>query len=109
MLACCGLDCEKCDAFLATKLDDDAKRAATAAAWSAMFKAEIPAAAINCTGCTGTGVKFHHCEHGCEIRRCALGKNLPNCAPCAEYPCDRLTPIFGFDPDAKARLDAARG
>lgn len=26
MIACCGLDCSKCEGFLATQADDDSKR-----------------------------------------------------------------------------------
>ena len=34
MIAYCGLDCEKCDAYLATLHDDQALREKTAKAWT---------------------------------------------------------------------------
>ena len=38
-IACCGLDCEKCDARLATVNDDDALRRKTAELWSKLNNA----------------------------------------------------------------------
>ncbi len=35
-IACCGLDCEMCDARIATLTNDDALREATARKWSEM-------------------------------------------------------------------------
>ena len=34
MIACCGLDCSKCEGYLATQEDNDAKRAEVAKKWS---------------------------------------------------------------------------
>ena len=34
MIACCGLDCSKCEAYLATQEDNDVKRAEVAKKWS---------------------------------------------------------------------------
>ena len=36
LIACCGLDCENCDARIATVTNDDALREKTAKAWSVM-------------------------------------------------------------------------
>lgn len=36
LIAICGLDCETCDARIATLTDDDALREKTAKAWSEM-------------------------------------------------------------------------
>jgi hypothetical protein len=108
MIACCGLDCEKCDAFIATATDDQAKRGEVAADWSKRYHANLSAADINCTGCQGRGVKFAYCEHMCQIRACAKTKGLINCAGCAEYGCTKLQPVFQAAPQAKAALDAQR-
>ena len=51
LIACCGLDCESCDARIATVKNDDELREKTAQKWSAMNNApEITAATINCMG-----------------------------------------------------------
>ncbi|MBP5212405.1 MAG: DUF3795 domain-containing protein [Pyramidobacter sp.] len=84
MIAYCGLDCGKCDAYLATVSDDQALREKTAKAWSEMNKADIRPEYINCLGCRADGVKFVYCEQMCEIRQCALKKGVETCGACAE-------------------------
>mgnify|MGYP000504983585 CR=1 FL=1 len=39
LIACCGLDCESCDARIATVKNDDELREKTAQKWSAMNNA----------------------------------------------------------------------
>ena len=52
LIACCGLDCEGCDARIATVGNDNELREKTARKWSEMNNApEITAATINCMGC----------------------------------------------------------
>ena len=52
LIACCGLDCESCDARIATVKNDDELREKTAQKWSAMNNApEITAATINFNTC----------------------------------------------------------
>jgi len=47
MLAFFGLACHECPALLATKTNDDEKRAVVARAWSKLFKADIKPEMIN--------------------------------------------------------------
>ena len=51
MIAYCGLDCEKCDAYIATVRDDQALREKTAKAWAELNHAPILPEHINCLGC----------------------------------------------------------
>jgi hypothetical protein len=105
MIAYCGLDCEKCNAYIATKTNDNKLRKATAQEWSKLFKTELRAEDINCTGCKSTGVKLYYCGNLCEIRKCATKKQLENCGLCETYPCDKLDFIFKSSSEAKANLD----
>lgn len=82
MIGCCGLDCEKCDAYLATIHNDDALREKTAKLWSKLNNIEILPEMINCTGCRADGVKTYFCGNMCEIRKCALGKGFETCGEC---------------------------
>ena len=50
-IAYCGLDCEKCEARIATMNNDDALRQKVAKEWSVMNEVEITPEMINCTGC----------------------------------------------------------
>ena len=77
LIACCGLDCEGCDARIATVGNDNELREKTARKWSEMNNApEITAATINCMGCRADGAKFAYCSDYCEIRKCVNKKGL---------------------------------
>jgi hypothetical protein len=105
IIAYCGLDCLQCGALIATKTNDDSKRAEVAALWSEEFGTDLQAGDIYCDGCTSErGLLFQHCSV-CEIRKCGLEKSLPNCGHCDEYPCTKLTEFFAVVPDAKITLD----
>lgn len=108
MIAFCGLNCTKCEAFIATQNNDDALRAKVAQEWSKLYNAPILPGHINCTGCLSDGIKAYYCEQLCEIRKCALGKELENCAGCKEYACGRLDEVFRHVPEAKDKLDSLR-
>ena len=85
LIACCGLDCEYCDARRATVDNDDALRERTARKWSEMNDApQITAATIHCTGCRTEGVKFAYCSDLCRIRKCVSEKGLSTCGDCRE-------------------------
>ena len=51
MIAYCGLDCEKCDAYIATINDDQELREKTAKLWAELNNAPIFPEHINCLGC----------------------------------------------------------
>ena len=55
MIAYCGLDCEKCEAYLAAVNDDQALRVKTAELWSKLNHASITPEQINCLGCRAGG------------------------------------------------------
>lgn len=105
MISICGLDCYSCPARAAFLSDDDVLRKKTAAEWSKLYGADIKPEQVNCTGCTAPGIKFHHCEHGCTFRKCAMGKGIDNCGLCSDYPCEELAGFFVHVPEARANLD----
>lgn len=57
LIGCCGLDCEKCDARIATITNDNALREKTAALWTKLNGVTITPKMINCTGCRIEGAK----------------------------------------------------
>lgn len=84
MIAYCGLNCETCDAYLATINNDQALREKTAKLWAALNNAPILPEHINCEGCRVDGVKTVYCENLCGIRQCALKKGVTTCGECPE-------------------------
>ena len=57
MIGYCGLDCEKCDAYLATINNDQALREKTAKLWAELNNAPILPEHINCEGCRMKGAE----------------------------------------------------
>ena len=108
MISHCGLKCNECAAFIATKDDNDKKRREVAAKWAKQYKADIKPEDINCDGCLSSGQRvFSHC-HVCEIRKCGIEKNVPNCANCHEYVCEKLEDFLKMVPGNKDLLDEIR-
>ena len=105
MIACCGLDCEHCDAYLATIRNDQALREKTAKLWSEMNHVTILPEQINCEGCRMNGVKFVYCEQLCGIRQCAMKKGFETCGDCAELDtCQTVAMVIGNNHDARRNL-----
>ena len=50
-IGCCGLDCEACDARIATITNDNALREKTAALWTKLNGVTITPDMINCADC----------------------------------------------------------
>ncbi len=105
LIAYCGLNCETCDARIATVRNDDLLREKTAALWSKLNGVEITKDMIRCTGCRTDGVKTPYCESLCPIRRCAAEKGYETCSNCALLDkCEILKPIIGANAEARKNL-----
>ena len=104
-IAYCGLNCETCDARLATINNDDELRQKAAKLWSELNGVEITPEMINCTGCRIDGVKTPFCESLCPIRQCAVSKDYETCGRCSDMEtCEKLRMITGDNPDALINL-----
>ena len=105
MIAYCGLDCEKCDAYLATINDDQALREKTAKRWAKLNNAPILPEHINCEGCRVDGIKTVFCDSLCGIRQCALKKDVTTCGDCTNMEsCQTVGEIISNNPDALKNL-----
>lgn len=104
-IAYCGLDCESCEARLATINDDNELRKKVAKEWSEMNKADIRPEMINCVGCRVEGIKFAYCESMCPVRQCAMAKEMDTCGTCKEInSCPKVGAIINNSIEAKERL-----
>ncbi len=110
LIAACGLDCSKCEAYLATQAGDVLALEAIAEKWRKEYNApSIAADNILCDGCTEGGRTIGHCAE-CKVRLCALERGYKTCAECPDYACEELTNFFKILPPlAKENLDALRG
>ena len=104
-IAYCGLDCEACDAYKATKSNDDELRGKTAKLWSEINNVEITPEMINCEGCKTDGIKTIYCQSLCPIRQCAMGRNYETCGECGEWEtCEKVAVELRNNEDARRNL-----
>lgn len=109
LIACCGLDCENCDARRATLNNDDTLREKTAKQWAEANNAPIKPEHINCMGCRTEGVKYLFCGELCPIRKCVREKGYNTCADCVEIDtCGVVGQVFKNVPDARDNLKTER-
>ena len=113
MIAYCGLICQTCPLYLATRQTDTEEqtrmRKEIVRRCREHYGMNIDLADVtDCDGCrTEDGRLFSGCKK-CSIRNCARAKGLENCAYCADYACERLEEHFTKDPTARIRLDQTR-
>ena len=104
-IAYCGLNCETCEARMATVNNDDAQREKVAKLWSELNGVEITPEMINCIGCRIDGTKTPYCESLCPIRQCAMSRGLEICGDCGKMErCKKLGAITEHNADALKRL-----
>ncbi len=106
LIAYCGLDCEKCDARIATITNDNQLRKETAEKWCKMNHTDqITPESINCMGCRTEGIKFVYCDSMCGIRKCAISKGLETCGCCSELDtCQKVAMIISNNKEARKNL-----
>ena len=105
LIACCGIDCEFCDARIATVNNDNELREKIAKEWSVTYNApQITPETINCAGCRTEGAKFIYCT-ACEIRSCVATKGFNTCGECSALDsCKILGAVLPHIPGGKENL-----
>lgn len=107
-IAYCGLDCEKCEARIATINNDDSLRQKVSKEWSEMNNTDIPPEAINCEGCKTDGIKFHYCDKLCPVRKCAMEKGYEHCGRCEKVrECEKAAPFTVKNSETRKNLGLA--
>ena len=105
MIGCCGLDCETCDARIATLTNDNVLREKTAALWTTLNGVTITPEMINCTGCRMEGAKTPFCNKLCPVHNCVREKGLDTCADCSQMgKCPTLGQIAANSPSVLENL-----
>lgn len=104
-IACCGLDCERCEARIATVNDDDVLRRRVAEEWSRLNGVEITPEMINCVGCRIEGAKTPYCESLCPVRLCVEEKGYETCGDCPDLRgCAKVAAIIAGNPQTLRNL-----
>ena len=106
MMGYCGLDCEKCDAYIAIMNNDQVLRKKTAKLWAELNNAPILPEHINCEGCRVDGVKTVFCDSLCAIRQCAIKKGVSTWGDCSEVKlCEKAAAVIQNNAEARKNLD----
>lgn len=105
MIAYCGIDCSKCEGYLATLSGKEEELIKVAQAWSEKFQTSVMPEDVICDGCKADERKSRHCKNTCEIRPCCIGKRLKACINCDNFPCADECFIIQQVPDAKKNME----
>jgi hypothetical protein len=110
MTAYCGLDCAKCEGYIATQANDREALEHTAEKWRKQYNSrEITAESVICDGCAKDGRLSGYCNFICKIRSCAREKKVENCAYCSDYnTCKELSEFFAYTATAEAKATLER-
>jgi hypothetical protein len=113
IMSYCGLSCQTCQIYLASRETDQSKKEKILDEIIHMFKVhygiDCKYEDINeCDGCkSGPDRLYFRCKE-CTIRKCAEIKGIENCAYCDEFACEDLLKIFKAEPGAEERLRRIR-
>ena len=101
----CGLLCNDCPVYIATKNNDGEMKAKLAVDYS-NENCKFEQANMNCEGCFSIKNSDSKMCGACKIRNCAEVKNYQkNCGNCPDYPCDIIEEFCSADCESRARLD----
>ncbi|MFX1286040.1 MAG: DUF3795 domain-containing protein [Promethearchaeota archaeon] len=93
-ISCCGFRCDLCQAYKKNIQEQDQTRLLSDK-WYEYFGFRIPADQISCDGCLSSDTETSDLmDKACPVRPCVVKKQLPNCAYCDEFPCDKLQSRF---------------
>lgn len=107
LIAYCGLDCKKCEAFIATQAEDAKRLKEIAERWTREQNTEFSPTDILCDGCRSQRISGW-CEKICQIRPCAEQRGLKTCAHCTDYMCENLEKFLSDEPEARDYLGKTR-
>jgi hypothetical protein len=113
LLAYCGLECEGCQIYLATRETDKEKQAKMRVQIAELINEEYginikPKDVTDCDGCGASSGRLYSGCSQCEIRKCAREKLCLTCAHCIEYPCDKLQKFLVLYSISKSHLENIR-
>lgn len=111
MMAYCGLACETCPIYLATRQENDQERLRMRSEIVRLCKEHYGiqyglSEITDCDGCRSESGRIFSASAACPIRNCARNRKVETCAYCAAYPCEQLEKFFTRESAARSRLEA---
>ncbi len=110
MMGYCGLLCDSCMIYLAARQQNQEEQVKLKTEIARLCNEHYgltyrPEDITDCDGCLTQGARLFSPSRKCDIRTCAMQKNIENCACCSEFPCGTLDAFFASEPSARMRLD----
>lgn len=104
ILTRCGYRCDLCLAYK-DNIRGPADQRKISDGWFSHYGFRIPPEEIRCDGClTPDAERPRLVDAGCRVRACVLESELPHCAGCGEYACDKLASRIVSRAEIEARL-----
>jgi len=108
MIAYCGLDCTRCEAYIYTQSGNREGQLNLLERWRKDYKSpDMDLSSVTCDGCTSSGRTGGYCVQ-CPIRACSRERGLPHCGACPDYICAKLSDMFLMAPQMRENLDRLR-
>ena len=85
-LSACGLNCAKCDIYMASH-GDEGMRASIVDWFRDERNVNLKPEQVRCEGCMGDPER--HWSPDCGMMACAKERGLAHCFQCGEFPCSR--------------------
>lgn len=92
-LGYCGLDCNACISYKATKTNNISKLSEIADEWGKHDNQKYDFSDIQCNGCSSNILNIH-CKV-CAVRECGKEKGHIHCGQCKEFVCEKLRSEWG--------------
>ena len=108
MKSYCGIDCEVCEAYIATRTRNQQLKQRVARKWTEFYGRNIGVEEVDCRGCRSGGANGIFCRTLCQVKPCCAKQRLENCGECPAFPCEKLEAILAHFPEARHRLEAHR-
>ena len=104
ILSCCGMYCDECPVYNATKKDDENMRRFLAHEYSTEERKFYPKDIV-CHGCHTVSADHNKFGKGCDVRKCCKEKRVRLCAECEKFPCDRVNEYIPEGCEHRNRLE----
>ena len=108
MIAYCGIDCSKCESYLASRSGSGEELAQIADRMAKLYNTEVRPEDVVCDGCKEGERHFYFCSNMCAMRKCCAGKRYETCIECGDFPCTDLQAVLDHVPDARNNLEKLR-
>lgn len=104
MIAYCGIDCFKCESYIATQSGSGKELAKVAEKLARRYRADVKPEYVICDGCKADKRHSFFCDNLCKMRTCCVEKEYESCIECSGFPCKELQSELDHSVDAKNNL-----